>query len=302
MDRKIHCATREGGYALTFNAMASPCELLIDIDNKALAILVGEQVAHEAWRIEDKYSRYQVDSACGQLNARAGQICDIDEETFLLLQFADQCFQMSQGLFDITSGVLRKVWHFDGSDNIPSVQEVEKVLPFIGWKKVTFDQHSFHMQSKMEIDFGGIGKEYAVDKALLIAQQLLAEHQQGDCPLLINFGGDLAVSGPRANNVAWTIGVEHPSLLHHKSMIVNISHGAIATSGDANRFLLKNGKRYSHILNVQTGWPVENPPKSVTVAAPKCIQAGLLSTLALLQGQDAGNFLTSQEITHWLIE
>lgn len=302
MERKIHCAKREEGYAVTFNAMASPCELLIDTEDKPLALLIGEHVANEAWRIEDKYSRYNEKSVCGQLNARAGRICDIDEETFLLLQFADQCFQMSQGLFDITSGVLRKVWHFDGSDNIPSVQAVEQVLPFLGWKKITFDQHSFHMQSKMEIDFGGIGKEYAVDKALLIAQQLLADNQQDHCPILINFGGDLAVSGPRANNMAWTVGVEHPSLLNNKSMIVKISHGAIATSGDANRYLLHKDKRYSHILNVKTGWPVENPPSSVTVAAPKCIQAGLLSTLALLQGKDARDFLISQDINHWIID
>jgi len=294
--RKVICSPREGGYLLSFHAMASPCEVLIDVDDQPLAILVGNKVAEEAWRIEDKYSRYQKTSVCGQLNFNAGQPSPIDEETFLLLQFAEQCYQISDGLFDITSGVLRKVWRFDCSDNVPSQAEINEVLPDVGWHKVSFDEKNFIMQKKMEIDFGGIGKEYAVDKALLIAGEMTK------APILINFGGDLAVNGPRENNQAWQVGIEHPCIVDDKSMVVSIIQGAIATSGDAQRFLLKNGKRFSHILNVITGWPVENPPKSITVAAPKCIQAGLLSTLALLQGASASEFLQSQEIKHWVIK
>jgi len=293
--RKVICSAREGGFLLSFHAMASPCEVLIDVYDQVLATLVGNKVAEEAWRIEDKYSRYQKTSVCGQLNLNAGQSSQIDQETFLLLQFAEQCYQISDGLFDITSGVLRKVWRFDCSGNIPSQVAINKVLPDVGWHKVSFDEQNFIMHKNMEIDFGGIGKEYAVDKALLIASELTK------APLLINFGGDLAVNGPRENNQAWHVGIEHPSLAEDKSMVVSITQGAIATSGDAERFLLKNGKRYSHILNVKTGWPVENPPKSVTVAAPKCIQAGLLSTLALLQGSSASEFLQGQEIKHWII-
>ncbi len=302
MARQVNCTAREDGYTVTFDAMASPCEVLIDSSDADLAAIVGQEVAKEAWRIEDKYSRYQSNSVCGQLNAKAGQKCAIDQETYQLLQFAEHCYQLSEGLFDITSGVLRKVWQFDGSDNVPSQHEIDEILPFVGWRQVAFDQKYFQMQPNMEIDFGGLGKEYAVDKALMIAAQTVKRLGHDNIPLLVNFGGDLAVNGPRRDQSAWLVGVEHPSLEQQSAMIVQISHGAVATSGDAKRFLLKHGKRYGHVLNVNTGWPVENSPKSITVAAPQCIQAGLLATLALLQGEDAGTFLHEQAIKHWLIQ
>ena len=293
--RQLNCHPREGGFLLSFDAMASPCELLIDTQDKQLALAAGKIVADEAWRIEDKYSRYKTDSVCGQLNLKAGQTCIIDEETYLLLNFAEQCYQMSDGLFDLTSGVLRKAWFFDCSDNIPTQAQIDKLMPFIGWQKVSFTQDNFMMQESMEIDFGGIGKEYAVDRAMLLVSQLTK------VPMLVNFGGDLAVNGPRLNNQAWHIGIEHPSFAKEKTVVVTIKEGAIATSGDSRRFLLKNNQRYSHILNVKTGWPVENPPNSISVAAPKCIQAGFLATLALLNGENAESLLTEQEIKFWAI-
>ncbi|GHE77284.1 FAD:protein FMN transferase [Thalassotalea profundi] len=275
--------------------MASPCEVLIDCNDKLLANNIASAIAKEAWRIEDKYSRYNIQSVCGQLNEKAGQSCAIDNETFLLLQFADQCFQISNGLFDITSGILRKIWHFDCSDNIPTQKEVSHLLPFIGWSKTSLTDATFTMLPNMEIDLGGIGKEYAVDKAILIAKKM------STYPTLINFGGDIAVTGPRNENQAWLIGVEHPSLKEKNNVMVKIKTGAIATSGDANRYLLKNGKRYGHVLNVKTGWSVEEPPNAITVAAPQCIQAGFLATLALLHGKDAELFLSDQDIKYWAI-
>ncbi|MBL4910291.1 MAG: FAD:protein FMN transferase [Alteromonadaceae bacterium] len=295
--RKVTCQPREAGFLLSFHAMASPCEVLVDCSDKAHALQLGKIAAAEAWRIEDKYSRYQQKSVCGQLNLRAGERCTIDSETYLLLKFADECFQMSEGLFDITSGVLRKAWRFDGSDNIPTQQQIEQLLPYIGWQKTQLSESTFTMQQGMEIDLGGLGKEYAVDRAL----QLI--NAQTDAPVLINFGGDLAVNKARLykNQPAWQVGIDHPSFSKDKSVLVAMTAGAVATSGDANRFLVKDGQRYSHILNVKTGWPIENPPSAITVAAPQCIQAGFLSTLALLQGENAEQFLTEQEIKFWSI-
>ncbi len=301
MARQVTCTPRDGGFLLAFNAMASPCEVLIDSEDSALALRVGYTVANEAWRIEDKYSRYNIDSICSVINTQAGQVTPIDEETYLLLQFAQQCFELSQGLFDVTSGVLRKAWHFDGSDNIPTQAEINQLLPFIGFDKVLFDRQTIQMKAHMEIDLGGIGKEYAVDKAMLLATQITT------APLLINFGGDLAVNGPRQQHQPWVVGVEHPSFQVADTqacqpIIVKISHGAIATSGDAKRFLQAGKKRYGHVLNVKTGWPVERSPRSVTIAAPQCTQAGLLATLALLQGEHAETYLTQAGIKHWLIK
>lgn len=293
--RIVQCLPRKGGFTLSFYAMASLCEVLIDTDDIKLAQALGKIAADEAWRIEDKYSRYDANSLCCQLNKNAGNKVSIDEETFKLLAFAQHCYVMSEGAFDITSGILRKAWHFDGSDNVPSKERVQALLNYVGWDKVSYSANAFLMQKGMEIDFGGLGKEYAVDRTV----QLISN--SANVAFLVNYGGDLAVGGSKPHNEPWQVGIEHPSFKHSGPTIVTLTSGAVATSGDANRFLLKDNHRYSHILNVKTGWPVEQPPNAITVAAPQCIQAGFLATLALLQGIDAEQFLTEQNILHWSI-
>ncbi len=298
--RTITLNKNDDGYGISFNAMASPCEVIIQSSDKQLAIKLGNIIADEVWRIEDKYSRYDKDSICSLINTRAGQSVPIDQETYLLLNFAEQCYQLSDGSFDISSGVLRKAWLFDGSDNLPSKVKVSAALKFVGWRKINFDQQQITLAKNMEIDFGGIGKEYAVDRAIILAKQLTNK------PVLVNLGGDLAVTCSRLNNKNWQVAIEHPdvdSTVNHSKpadMIISLKQGALATSGDARRFLMKNGKRYGHILNAKSGWPIDNAPRSITVVAPQCIQAGILATLALLQGLDAEQFLTEQEIKFWV--
>jgi len=297
--RKFELTRKPDGHSITFNAMASPCEILIQSTDKLLANKIGRKLTQEVWRIEDKYSRYDKDSVCSAINAKAGQSISIDPETYLLLNFAEQCYQLSEGLFDISSGVLRKAWFFDGSDNLPSKTKVSETLKFVGWRKIKFDQQQITLANNMEIDFGGIGKEYAVDRAIILAKQIT------DKPVLVNLGGDLAVTSARLNNEAWYVAIERPGIIEDsdsntkQDMIVSLKQGALATSGDARRFLLKKGKRYGHILNAKTGWPIDEAPRSMTVVAPQCIQAGILATLSLLQGSNAEQFLTDQDIKFW---
>jgi len=281
--------------------MASPCEVIIQSTDKQLATELGEIVATEVWRIEDKYSRYNQHSICSKINNQAGHYVAIDEETYLLLNFAEQCYQLSDGLFDISSGVLGNVWVFDGSNKLPTQTQVNKVLPLVGWQKVNFNQQQIMLAKGMKIDFGGIGKEYAVDRAIILAKQLTNK------PILVNLGGDLAVTGTRLNNTSWQVAIEHPDVdsvdnMPDKStadMIISLNSGALATSGDARRFLMKAGKRYGHVLNAKTGWPIDNAPRSITVVAPTCIQAGILATMSLLQGSNAETFLSEQAIKFW---
>ena len=299
----IRLSKHEDNYSITFNAMASPCEVIVQTSNKALAREIGLTVANEVWRIENKYSRYNPQSLCSKINNSAGQAVAIDEETFLLLNFADQCYQLSDGLFDLSSGVLRKVWSFQSSKvnsrQFPSQAQISAVLSKVGWKNIHFDNKHIMLAKDMEIDFGGIGKEYAVDRAIILAKQL------SNAPILVNLGGDLAVTRSRLNNDTWQVAIEQPNISPSVSindpvdMIVSLTSGALATSGDARRFLMKDGKRYGHILNAKTGWPIAKAPRSITVAAPQCIQAGILATLALLQGNQAEQFLTEQEIKFW---
>ena len=272
--------------------MGSPCELLLECASPDSARCAGELVAAEAWRIEDKFSRYLDGNIVHRINNAAGAPIDVDNETARLLDFATTLFELSEGRFDITSGVLREVWTFDGSDRIPSREEVAAVLSRVGWTKASWDAPTLMLQPGMEIDLGGIGKEYAVDRCAAV----LREHSTDSG--LINFGGDLAVTGPPGDRNAWRVAIEDERE-NEAERLIDLRAGALATSGDARRFLLRDGRRYGHILDPRTGWPVPGAPKSVTVAADTCTEAGMLSTLAMLRGVDAEQFLEQQSIRYW---
>jgi len=288
-------ARGEGLIAACFWAMASPCEVLLPSKDRAEAVELGALVAAEAWRVERKFSRYLNDSVVARIHASRGVAIDVDPETASLLDFARQCHDLSDGAFDITSGVLRHAWKFDGSDRVPEAAAIERLLPLVGFDKLQWQAPRLLLPAGMELDFGGIGKEYAVDRAY----ELLAERRSA--PFLVNFGGDLRANRP-APNGPWQVGIERPDTDRDAAMILELTHGALATSGDSRRFLLKNGVRYGHILDPRTGWPVPNAPRSVTVAASSCTEAGLLSTMALLHGAGAREYLEEQAVRYWILQ
>jgi len=287
---------RAGYWEGTFEAMASPCSVLAEVASAAEARRLLDLAHVEALRIEAKFSRYRQVNILHRINSSGGQPIEVDDETALLLDYAAQCHALSQGRFDITSGILRRVWRFDGSDRIPSAESVAALLPWIGWEKVTWRRPHITLPAGMEIDLGGIGKEYAVDRSTLL---LAAETQAS---LLINFGGDLFSTGPRADGHSWRVGLDDPTATGSASAgEIEIRRGAVATSGDARRYLLKDGIRYGHILDPHTGWPVPDAPHSVTVVANTCLEAGMLATFAMLMGKDAEKFLINQRVTHHVI-
>jgi thiamine biosynthesis lipoprotein len=250
-----------------FKAMASPCELLIDHASHREATELLERAAAEALRIEHKFSRYRADGIVSQINTSSGRTIEVDNETAQLLDYAAECWNISEGLFDITTGILRRVWKFDGGNQLPSSAEIAELLSRIGWDKVGWAKPLITLPAGMEIDLGGIGKEYAVDRTA----SLIRTHTQES--FVVNYGGDLYISGPRSNGEFWTIGVDDPEA---------------------------TGIRYSHILNPKTGWPIVAAPRAVTVIAETCVEAGTLSTFAMLQGSNAEAFLNSQGVKHWI--
>lgn len=294
------CVLRgETFHKISFAAMASPCELLVEpatnVTDTQLSALAAAAFK-EVQRIEKKFSRYRDDNLCFAINNAQGQKVAIDEECFRLLEFANECYLASDGLFDLTSGVLRKAWAFDGGKQIPSQRQIDSLLTRIGWQKVEYNETYIQMPKGMEIDFGGIGKEYAVSRVA----QICSELAEG-LSVVVNFGGDIQITRARATGQAWSIGIENPNTDNVAKGVLKLVAGALATSGDARRYLLHKGKRYSHILNPLTGWPVSGGPRSVTVAASHCIQAGCLATMALLQGRYAEDFLKAQNVKYWCV-
>jgi thiamine biosynthesis lipoprotein len=281
--------------AVRFAAMASPCEVLLPAAHAPAALELGALAAEEAWRIERKFSRYRDDSVLAMIHSRRGRPVEVDTETAQLIDFARRCYELSGGLFDVTSGVLRHAWRFDGSDRVPDAATVERLVARVGFERLEWQRPLLTLPAGMELDFGGIGKEYAVD----LAYDRLAAHCSA--PFLLNFGGDLRANRPPAQG-CWQVGVERPDRERNAGLLLDLERGALATSGDSHRYLLKDGVRYGHILDPRTGWPVRDAPRSVTVAASSCIEAGLLATLALLHGAQAKAFLQQQGVRHWVID
>jgi thiamine biosynthesis lipoprotein len=263
------------------------------MDRRSAAALVG-QVANEAWRIEAKFSRYRADSVVGAINSSGGKPVEVDDETGRLIDYAAQLTGLSNGRFDITSGVLRRVWRFDGSDRVPRAADVERVLRHVGWSRVRWQRPFITLEPGMELDFGGIGKEYAVDRAAALVGPVTDR-------CLVNFGGDLRALGPDASGRPWHVGIESIDRPDAADRLVELVRGGLATSGDTRRFLLKDGRRYSHILDPTTGWPIGDAPRSVTVAADTCTEAGMLATLAMLEGRNAEAFLEAEGVRHWCV-
>lgn len=279
-----------------FRAMASPCEVLVDtddMDEAAHALRIAEA---EAQRIEAKFSRYRPDNVVHRINHAGGAPVEVDAETAQLLDFAASCHEMSGGLFDITSGVLRRAWTFDGGTRVPEASQLAALLEHVGWSKVRWDGMAIAMPAGMEIDLGGFGKEYAVDRAAALVR---AEVPRA---ILVNFGGDLVASGTRRDGRPWSVGIEDPERPGAAALYrIEFEQGGIATSGDARRFVLWRGRRLGHILDPRTGWPVEGGPRSVTVLAATCLEAGTFATLAQLQGAGARAFLDAQGVRYWTV-
>ena len=273
-------------FRFTFRAMA--CDNVIELfaPTPILASAAAKAAIDEVARIETKFSRYRAGSAVSTINAAAGvEPVSIDDETSHLLDYASVCFEQSGELFDITSGILRRAWDFK-ADRPPARATIEPLLPLIGWQRVERTATQvFLPQRGMEIDFGGFGKEYAVDRAAAVLLSFGLRHA------FVSLGGDVVVTGPRADGRNWQLGIRHPRDSQDVVAQLPIASGAVATSGDYERYLDYGGRRYSHILDPRTGESV-NGFQSVTVLAPTCLVAGSVSTIAMLKGTtDAATWL-----------
>ena len=205
----------------------------------------------------------------------------VDAETAALLNYADAAYAQSEGLFDISSGVLRRAWDFK-AQRVPEQRELDALLPLVGWKKLEWHAPLIRLPlAGMQIDFGGFGKEYAADRAAGVLAAMGIAHG------LVDLGGDVRVLGPHPDGAPWLIGIRHPRAPESAIATVPLTHGAIASSGDYERYFEKDGRRYSHVLDPRTGWPVQGLA-SVSVLAQQCLIAGTGTTIAMLRGVTAG--------------
>lgn len=275
--------------------MAADNEVQVHGDREAARRAAAEAIA-EVTRIEAKYSRYRPGSVVSRINAGAGaSAVEIDAETSGLLAYADACFLQSGGLFDATSGVLRGAWRFD-EPRVPDDAEIAPLLRLVGWGRVELGEARVRLPERgMELDFGGFGKEYAVDRAAAVLREAGVESA------LVNLAGDLMILGPQPDGSAWRVGIRHPRREGALIATLPVASGALATSGDYERFIEVDGVRHCHVLDPRTGRSARGF-RSVTVHAANCLVAGSASTIAMLKGRDSGlAWLRSLGLPHFCV-
>lgn len=283
-------------YSVIFKAMGSRCEFRLAAADQTQAEALAQMAVSEVHRIEAKYSRYRSDSVVSKIAAQAGigwVACD--GETMALLDLADTLYQQSGGLFDVTSGVLRRAWNLS-EPRLPSAPDLEMLRQLVNWPSVVRDSSRIRLpRVGMELDFGGFGKEYAADRAagVLMGSGVLHGY--------VNLGGDIRVLGPQPDGRPWLMGIQDPRRMDRMVATIPMAGGALATSGDYERFFQLGGQRYSHIVHPQSGYPVDYW-RSISVLAPSALTAGGISTIAMLKQGQAQAFLESAGLHYFAVD
>lgn len=285
VQRSAQCSPQDGFYKLSFNAMSTVCRVHFRAAKPALAQEFQSEVLKWISWFEARYSRFIPQSLIGRINAAAGvQWVETDPETDALFNLCQEMIFFTRGVFDPTSLPLIQLWNWKASPPaIPTASQIQETMHLVGWRKVQRRPGAIFLPLKgMSIDLGGIGKEYAVDRVVTLALQ------RGIDNVLVDFGQDVRVHGEPPERGAWHIGLDDPKNPGHCWTGVAVTNHAVATSGDYLRHFSHQGRRYGHILDPRDGYPVNNGCLSVSVIAPHCTVAGILSTAAFILGPREG--------------
>jgi thiamine biosynthesis lipoprotein len=256
------------------------------------AARIGEGVA-EIKRIENLLTTFDDNSQANLINRQAGIApVQVDREVFDIIKRSIRISELTQGAFDITYGSIdKKLWNFDQHmDSLPDEATAKRMVRLINYRNVLLDEQNctvFLKETGMRIGFGGIGKGYAAERAKLILQQ------NGVNNGIVNASGDLTAWGQQPDGGNWTIGIADPDTAQHALAHLNITNMAIATSGNYEKFVVINGKKYSHTINPKTGLPVTGI-KSVTVISPNAEISDAMATPVMIMGVKVGLEMINQ--------
>ncbi len=275
----------QGVRSLDFQALGTNCSVKFRLADERAALGFAAEALGWIGAFEAKFSRYRSDSMLSAINRKAGEgWVEIDEEMEHMLGLAESLFRRTDGIIDSTLLPLQMVWDWRKIRvKLPEKRDVEAALSLTGWKKVERRAGKVRLPERgMGLDFGGFGKEYAVDHLARMA----ADH--GITDVLIDLGRDIFAKGGSGIHPFWHVGIEdgnHPGTCWGG---LGVRDKAVSASGDYARFFTHNGVRYGHILDPRTGWPVNNGMRAVTVIAGSCIEAGAYSTAVFVLGSQEG--------------
>ncbi len=267
-------------------AMGSQLRVTLWTTDEAKAAAAADRVSREFDRLELLLSVWKPGSDVVRINAAAGITpVPVHRDTLAVLDAARDAGELTGGKFDITFGALAEIWKFDHDQDgrQPDRPAIDRRVPLVDYTAVRTDRSAgtaFVSRTGMRIHLGGIGKGYAVDRAV---EQLKAE---GFHDFLIQSGGDMYAAGTN-NGTPWTLGIADPRGDHQAFAAVSLRDQTLSTSGDYERFFITNGTRYHHLIDPDRGEPARGC-RSVTIVADRAVTADVLSTGVFIMGPEAG--------------
>ncbi len=273
--------------------MGNRFELGVVADDEAWANARIDEGVAEIRRIERLLTTFRNDSQTQQINYYAGiRPVAVDREVFALIARAQRLSELTQGAFDLSYGSIDKsLWNFDQNMTaLPSPEVAKKMVRLINYRNIILDEKKltvFLAEKGMRIGFGGIGKGYGAEMAKRIMRQ------NGVASGVVNASGDLTTWGRRPDGSDWTIGLADPDAKDQPFSYLTIIDMAVATSGDYEKFVMIDGRRYSHTINPKTGLPVTGL-RSVTIISPNAELSDALATPVYVMGPRVGLNLIDQ--------
>ncbi len=282
----INACSAQQPYKRTVKLMGSRFDITVVAEdtitsNEHIEIAIGE-----IERIEKLISSWDKNSQTSEINKNAGiKPVKVDAELFDLIERAIGISKLTDGAFDISYASMDRIWKFDGSmTKMPSEEEIRISISKVGYKNISLDKSNstvFLKTKGMKIGFGAIGKGYAAD----MAKDLLIS--KGVTSGIINASGDMNTWGKQPNGSEWKVAITNPLNKNQAFAILPISNSAVVTSGNYEKYVDFNGKRFTHIIDPRTGYP-SSGIISVTVFAPKAELADALATSVFVMGKEAG--------------
>jgi thiamine biosynthesis lipoprotein len=273
--------------------MGNRFEFTVCAADSSWAFQCIEKAIDEVRRIESLLTTFDDKSQTNRVNRNAGiSPVKVDKEVFDLLTRCRKISDLTQGAFDITYGSTdKKLWNFDQSmTSLPSPAIAKQLVHLVNYRNVVLNESDgtvFLKQKGMRIGFGGIGKGYAADRAKQVLKNC------GVVSGVVNAAGDLTAWGRQPDGKPWTIGIADPEATRHVFSTLEITDSSVATSGNYEKFILVNGKKYSHTIDPKTGMPVTGI-QSVTVLAPNAELADAMATPVMIMGRKAGLHMINQ--------
>ena len=268
-----------------FRALGTPCSIAFRHPDDRVALQFAADALGWLDSFEAKFSRFRETSLLWRINAAAGkEWVETDAEMERMLDLAEGVHNLTDGILDASMLPLLRVWDWKTvHTSLPAAEEIQKALSLTGWRKVQRRRNGVFLPHEgMGLDFGGFGKEFAVDRIARIAAD------KGVRDALIDLGRDIYALGGNGVHPFWHIGIEDALQPGRCRSGVALSNRAVSASGDYARSFLHGGRRYGHILDPRTGWPVANGVRGVNVVAQSCLEAGVYSTALCILGTHDG--------------